>query len=352
MDVNRRPLLGAAVQEVAAANRLWRLRMLCKDELFTAKFVADTVQLAPSLARFDTDVRCASNEAGSMLQNEPPYAPLHLRTLVVEAPWAGTASVLALARDAAAHQSLRVLVIINAPLETAAALAAVVDAAIGLRLVGLDLLGCGLNPGSVLPLARLLRCGHLRVLVVHNTSQPLLGGDGDTAAFCAALRSCPLTAICLEGVDLWLRVAAGHAVVSALAAHPTLVEAQLDGNAVFEGDEPAVGASLARLLQADTLARLSVQSCLLMDAGLRPLMAALRGCTRLHCLDLSDNSVTAAFARGELLPSVAANASLRELKAVDVPNDVPGHEEDGEAANSGLARAEALVAVRGAAAAA
>lgn len=76
------------------------------------------------------------------------------------------------------------------------------------------------------------------------------------------------------------------------------------------------------------------------DAGLRPILVALRGCTHLRSFHCSRNGLTPVFARSELLPAVAANTSLRELKADGIPGNavfppIPD-----------LARAEALVAAR------
>lgn len=118
--------------------------------------------------------------------------------------------------------------------------------------------------------------------------------------------------------------------------HPTVRELSLAENAVPGGDENAVGSLLAALVCAhpQALASLDVSCCQLCDDGLRPLAAALRGCTALRTLRCEDNHVSGRFARDELAPAVAANASLRKLTAAY------------GAADDELAVVEALVATR------
>lgn len=84
--------------------------------------------------------------------------------------------------------------------------------------------------------------------------------------------------------------------------------------------------------------------CWLGDDGLRPVLGALRGSLALRRLTVNHNAVSPAFVRDELVPSVAANVSLRALVADGDPND------PGDPPMPGLAEVEAGVAARGAAA--
>lgn len=151
--------------------------------------------------------------------------------------------------------------------------------------------------------------------------------------------------------------------MAALVGHPTLASLSLEGNPPWGGDEGggegaaasrrAAGEALARLVAAaaaapgrggSPLRRLRLALCLLGDAGLRPVVAALRGCAAaagLADLDIGFNAVSRGFAAGELLPAVAANASLRRLEVgVEAPDT-----------QAPLDQAAALVAARAAAAA-
>jgi hypothetical protein len=85
------------------------------------------------------------------------------------------------------------------------------------------------------------------------------------------------------------------------------------------GWQARVGAALRALLRANApaLHTLDIHSNRLGDAGMGPVVKALRCNTRLTKLDCSDNRLSYAFARDRLLPAVRANASLRELAAGD-----------------------------------
>jgi hypothetical protein len=105
------------------------------------------------------------------------------------------------------------------------------------------------------------------------------------------------------------------------------------------------GAALGALLLADApaLRELYICLCSLGNAGLAPVLGALRHNTHLTSLNCSANGLGPALARTALLPAVRANASLRELVAAD------GFEEDEEEQRvvQTIAReAAALVAAR------
>jgi Ran GTPase-activating protein (RanGAP) involved in mRNA processing and transport len=79
------------------------------------------------------------------------------------------------------------------------------------------------------------------------------------------------------------------------------------------------GAALGALIAANApaLRRLSINECLLGNAGMQPLINALRSNTHLRALTCNGNGMSAAFARNVLLPAVRANTSLTTLEAGD-----------------------------------
>ena len=105
------------------------------------------------------------------------------------------------------------------------------------------------------------------------------------------------------------------ALLGALTAHPCLTDLNLSEryDAEFVA-AAALGPALGALLAADSaLERLAILNCMLDDALLHPLVAALPHNTRLRSLDIRGNRMSAAFARDVLLPAVSANHSLRQL---------------------------------------
>jgi hypothetical protein len=136
-----------------------------------------------------------------------------------------------------------------------------------------------------------------------------------SALLCDALReNSTLTSLTLSAVRLWDCAAAAVALLAALTSHPSLCALHLHNNDVGE-HQAAAGAALGALVAANapTLQTLSVSWSSLGDAGLRPLVLALPYNTHLRRLDVRFNSISAAFARDELLPAVRANTSLRSL---------------------------------------
>ncbi len=89
------------------------------------------------------------------------------------------------------------------------------------------------------------------------------------------------------------------------------------------------------LANAPALQSLDISYCELGDAGVGPVVEALRHNTHLTKLDCSRNDVSEAFARNALLSAVRANATLRELEAANV-----------YAGEDAAREAEALVAAR------
>jgi hypothetical protein len=157
---------------------------------------------APQLRTLEADVYCDNAaEARRVLRNEPPFGPLRVRQFTVDARTATADAVLSLAADMAAHASLASVRLYNAPLDDAAALDAVVDAALARSLTSVWLERCRLSPASASSLARLLRGDTLTELDLHGVLDQLL--DAPAAALLAnALRTnTSLTALTLHSID-------------------------------------------------------------------------------------------------------------------------------------------------------
>jgi hypothetical protein len=256
--------------------------------------------------------------------------------------------VLALASDLAAHTCLTEVRLDRAPLGTLAALDAVVDAALALRLPSLWLADCHVTPASVPALARLINGGALTELNVWNGMQQLL--DQPAAALIAdALRAnSTLTSLKLQFCGFWQDAAVATLVLDALTAHRSLRTLDLNANTIEAGDQaPALGAALGALVAANApaLHKLQLSGIARHEAGLLalgPLVDALPLNTHLRTLNLDYNNWTNDFARDRLLPAVRANTSLQHL-SVQQRQDAP--------VNGFLHEAKALVAARNAAAA-
>jgi hypothetical protein len=138
--------------------------------------------------------------------------------------------------------------------------------------------------------------------------------------------------------------------MGALTAHPRLRLLDLLGNRPRDGGMEATGAALAALLLADApaLQALDIRYCRLGDAGLSPVLEALRHNTHLTALHCCGNDMSEVFARNTLLPSVRANTSLRELVAAEEEEEEEEDDFDDEVDRDVAAacEAEALVAAR------
>jgi hypothetical protein len=187
---------------------------------------------APRLRLLAADVLCRDFAvAHQLLHNEGAFAALRMRKLRVDNVDAhDEASVLALAADLAAHTSLTEVCLLHAPLGTLAALGAVVDAAVALRLGLLRLAGCRVTPACAPALARLISAGTLTELDVTSTAVQLL--DQPAAALVAdALRAnSTLTALKLQACRFWDDAAGVALLLGALTAHRSLHTLDLDNN--------------------------------------------------------------------------------------------------------------------------
>jgi hypothetical protein len=278
------------------------------------------LRAAPRLAACEADVACRELAlACRLLRNEGLFAPLRVHSFEFE--HAGRerdeASVLALAGDLVCYAHLRRLQLVYAPLNTAAALDAVVDAALTRRLTSVLLKWCDVSPESAPALVRLVGGGALAELdICGNFNAPLLDMPA-ALALGNALRACStLTAVLLRWVGLWREPAAATALLGALTGHPSLRSLNIAGNGVDPAGLEEAGAALGALVVANApaLTELDVSHCGLDDAGLGPLFNALPANTHLRKLNCAHNDLSDAFVGDALLPAVRANASLRELK--------------------------------------
>jgi hypothetical protein len=235
------------------------------------------------------------------------------------------------------HVSLKHLYLEGLPLQTPAALDAVVNAALACRLVSVCFWGCSVSPASAPVLARLLGGGALTELIISQLGQQLLDGPSAARLGAALLANTTLTSLSLLNGSLWNGTDATAVLLSALKAHSSLRALGFVGNSVDAAHAMAAGSSLGALIAANTpaLTKLVVSRNRLGDEGLRPLLEALPANTHLRILDVSNNGMSAAFARDVLLPAVRANTSLRMLHARS------------QMEHPGEVQATALVAARG-----
>jgi hypothetical protein len=337
--------LQAALCAVAAANAatLQELRIRAPAALPQRRSVEEVTALlcaAPQLRILEADVICPNTaEAHRVLRNEPPFRPLRVRHLRVNAFHAPADAVLALAADLATHDGLVSFALFDVKLDAPFALDAVVDAALARRLSFVKLNFCRLLPASAPALARLLGGDTLTELSVAGGRMQLLDAPAAVLLANALLENTSLTALILSGVQLWRGAAAAAELMRALTAHPRLRLLDLSWNHHPDGaglQAAEAGAALAALLLANApaLQKLIIRRSHLGDEGMRPVVEALRHNTHLRTLDCSGNELTEAFARDKLLPAVRANAGLRKLVAAVAEDEVAARE------------AEALVAAR------
>jgi hypothetical protein len=280
------------------------------------------LRAAPRLVVCEADVECDKLlPARRLLRNEPPFAPLHVRSFEFAAGGGDDlheAAVLALTADLASHAHLRRLTLNFTPLDTAAAQDAVVDVALTRRLTNVTLRWCSLSPDSAPALVRLIGGGALSELDLCDDEVALLDIPAALALGNALRASSTLTALSLAlmPMHLWHEPAAATALLGALTGHPSLRSLIISHNGAGPASRDQAGAVIAALLAANApaLRELEVSSCWLLDAGMGPLFDALPANTHLRTLVCGRNELSDAFVRERLLPAVRANSSLRELK--------------------------------------
>lgn len=229
--------------------------------------------------------------------------------------------------DTAVQPSLSQLIFQGADISVPQTFDAFVSVALARQLSSLDLIGTPPPPAA--PLARLIREGSLKKLLISHTHMddqtheraPLFDADG-AALVAGALRA----STTIQDVTLFasgLRNDDGEAdiVFGALVGHPSLRKLTVlceSGVAPVER-----GAALAALVAADApaLDTLTVYcyhteddcTCALGDGGLLPIMRALPRNRHLRVLNIQQNDMSERFARGRLLPALRANTGLRQL---------------------------------------
>jgi hypothetical protein len=305
-----------ALRAVAAENSaaLVELRMALDSTIdWQAMDSADLEQLlqaAPQLLVLETDVSCEDEGAARrVLRNEAPFGPLRVRTLVLSG--LGDADAVRFVSEyAAAHAWLTGMHLFRAPLNLPAALDAVVDAALQLRLTYLEFFECHLTPASAPALVRLLG-GALKTLVLEGEGKLVLDEPAALLLGNALRANTTLTSVTFKFIRLFNEPASAAALLGALTGHPSLRILDVsDNRRLFNPAAPAVvavvGAALAALVAANArpLHELHLRDCRLGDAGLGPLANALPHNTHLRMLDCTDNELSEAFERDQLLPAV------------------------------------------------
>jgi hypothetical protein len=304
----------AALLAVATANAATlqeaRLCLGARGSELRCEPLEALLRRAPLLRTLHADLWCTTAaEARRLLRNEPPFESLRVRRLVVWGIGGDEAATLALAADltthAAVHNSLEELLLSGAPLDAAAVLDAVVQAALACRLSSVVLVECHLSPASAPATARLLGDGALTTLHFFNRGEQLLDEPAAVLLGNALRASTTLTSLVLDYARLWEEPAAGVALLNALTAHPSLCNLNLDENNVGAAQQQA-GAALGTLVAANapTLHSLRINGSGLGDVGMGLLVDALPHNTHLQMLRCSDNDMSDAFVRERLLPAL------------------------------------------------
>lgn len=296
------------------------------------------LRVAPCLRTLELDVRCrVEHDAGALLRNEPPFAPLRLRHLTLHAgvpafaapdtPVRLPPALEELLSDASRHSSLAGLRLYSAALDAPEAFAVIVDVALARRLTSLSLCACGLSPASYPMLARLLvdttTLTQLEFLWSLDWAIFMESAHPQFTDALSANRT--LTALNLHRIFSWTEnPAACAALFRAMTAHPTIRSLALARNHSHalpaEDSRAALGALVSA--NAPALTYLNVCENHLGDDGLRPMLTALPGNTHLRVLKIDANGCSEAFARTDLLPAVRANTSLHVLSVGDFTHNI------------------------------
>ena len=283
------------------------------------------LEAAPaSLLKLESDADCYATEAQALVFRTGPFGKLHLRRLclrgTVTEPDEDAASFTNLFPGLATHTSLKELVLDGSFLSTPAVLSSFIDLAITIGITALRLSFCGLDPRSMVQLARLLTHGQLSYLyvTVTNDEPPLFDMANERPAFdtfCAALRSnTSIQDLSLERAGIWDELPIGDAICSALVGHSSIQHLNLRRNGAEHDDRLAVGTILARLVTTNSpcLRYLDLSDCGLGDDGVRPIINALLCNTHLHTLDCSYNGCTPDVRHNTT--AFTSNTSLQKLK--------------------------------------
>jgi hypothetical protein len=321
-----------------------------------SEHVEALLRAAPQLRNFHLDAGCSSvADASRLLRGALLFAPLRVHMLMVdedvhEAP--DEAAVLALAADVAGHAWLNELTLDFVPLNSPAALDALVDAALARQLCAVRIFNAGLSPASAPALARLMGGGLVSLAVV--SMQPQLDVPAAVVLSNALRASTALTLFKLGKVGLWRCPSAAVLMFSAFLAHPSLCVLDLSYSRVTTiAMQAAAGAMLAALVAADSppLHELDISYCRLGDVGLDELVDALPYNTHLRTLRCAANSMSEAFMRERLRPALHANLTLRKVLLIKRNENGDEQEEEEEEHAAILRELQDMVAARAAAAA-
>ena len=304
--------------------------------------VEQLLRAVPQLPSFFADVGVTSVvDATRMLRCDSPFQALRVCDLYVEGGTVETsdADVLLLGAAIKEHSSLDVIDINDVLLRTPAVFDAVAAAvaACGLSTVGFT--RARLSPASQPALARLLQAGKLTTLVIHNGGEVLFDAGGVAQIADAIMALGSLRNLYLTATELWRDPVAIAAIMRAVTRHPGLQHLAFQADTPV--DQAAAGAALCELCAAD-LPSLTIHSLRLGDAGMRPLLGALKYTRYLRAFDCTNTGMSEEFARDVFLPAIRANTSLRKLTA----SAWWGGDANGVAPPAVL-EAEALVAARG-----
>jgi hypothetical protein len=294
--------------------------------------VEAVVAAAPLLQVLTADyVHCQWEDAPRMLRAEPPFALLQMRGTLDVHCFGGMDRVgpfAAALADAALQPALFRIGLLFADVEQPVVMDALVDAALARRLRALTLEFS--PPPAAAPLARLLAEGSLVAFkirrfpqrAVGHDSTPLIDASGAALVADALRVNTTLTQLVLWRANLCLDMDAAGTLLGSLVDHPSLRELSITGENYYAEHCHMFGAALAALIAADAPA-LHILNCsanYLRDDGLTPIVQALPLNHHLRELDMSENSMSEAFARERLLPAARANTSLRELKCITCPS--------------------------------
>jgi hypothetical protein len=216
--------------------------------------------------------------------------------------------------------------LVGAPLNVPAALDAMVDAALHLRLTYVEFDECGLTPASAPALARVLGGGALRTLSLSGNPSTLLDEPGAQLIGNALRANTTLTSATLKFVRLFHEPASAAALLGSLMAHPCLRKLDISYNRV-RSDRlaapvvAAAGAALAALVAANApaLHELHLRDCWLGDLVMGALADALPHNMRLRILDCRHNHVAEAFMRDRMQrarvsPAARAHCKVQFMK--------------------------------------
>ena len=203
----RENLLNNLLCDVVAANAatLFELRV-DTYRYSSAAEVRVLLEASPAILLLQTSVMMHRGEfqlACAMLRNEPPFQALRLRRLLItDGVEESTADIFC--SDLRGHTSLTELTLYYAALNTDAAMGAVVDACVALRLRRFELRWSRVLPAAVPQLTRLVAAGMLRELCVSNDGVEIFDDahEEPTRLFVAAVRASALTSLELHFVGV------------------------------------------------------------------------------------------------------------------------------------------------------